>query len=364
MTVYILLYIFSAFIALSEYLSKSQKSLSLIAVILAGIISGTRVETLGGYDTLVYKLMYDSTSPGFSAIYQEDLLLKTTEKGYILLMAFFKIVDFNFNWFLLSIGFSCAIMLWSNLKNLTPHIILCFTIFLGKGYLYYFFTAQRQIIAMCICWYALRFLKNKKIFFFILLCISAAFFHTSAIIFILVYFLATIRIDNKWSVILLIFSTLIGISGLGSMLGGLLAPYLPTAASEKLTGYITGPTQAINILNYFEIVPVLIFTLVKRNEMSLHLKDFELVFNLFLVFVLITFAFYDFTFIMRVKGYFLIGYIIILSAIPYTFRKKQIGVGPLILIIFYCFAVMFRELITFDYGAGYLPYKSFLSTYF
>lgn len=347
-----------------EFISQKTKPvISAILLLFAGIIAGSRIETLGGYDTSVYKIMYDSTTPSFSSVFQQDFLLNTTEKGYILLMAVFKMAGFSFNWFLLTLGFSCALIIWRIFNSMGSHLVLAFTIFLGKGYLYYFFTAQRQIIAMCICWYALRFVKDRKLIPFILCCIGAAFFHTSAIVFVLIYFFAKIKIDNRWSIILLCLSIIAGVSGLGALIGGFLTPYLPTAASEKLTGYITGPTQTVNIFNFFEMVPIFVFTLMKRKEMSKKLKNFDLFYNLFLVFILITFAFYDFTFIMRLKGYFLIGYIMIFATIPYAFHSRQVGLGPLILIICYCLIVMVRELITFDLGEGYLPYQSFLMQY-
>ncbi|AZA63739.1 EpsG family protein [Chryseobacterium carnipullorum] len=231
--------------------------------------------------------------------------------------------------------------------------------FLCKGVFILFFTAQRQIIAMIICWLAIQFVIERKFFKFFLMVLLASFFHTSAILFIVVYFLYRVKISNKRTVVLLFISIGMGVLKIGSLIGMQISSFLPFGG-EKLTGYLEEEGAGANVLNFIEMVPILFVILMNRYRIENKIKYFNLFFNLYVIFMMITFAFYDFAFIARLKGYFIIGYIVILSSLLFIPNKKSVGIGILLILIFYCFAVYTRELLVFDNGEGYLPYKSYL----
>lgn len=357
---YILTYFAIFILALDSYFkNRSNKVVFLIVALFIGILSGTRVETLGGYDTSVYKLMYENVRGYTDFVNPEHFLLQTTERGYILLMAFIKSLGFNFNYFLLILGLFSGAVLFFVFTKYTKYAFVVLAIFLSKGYLYYFFTAQRQVIAMCICWLAITFVIKKKFIPFIILVILASLFHYSAIVFLVVYFIDRIKLNNKHVITLIIVAILTGVFKLGIMLGSALSNILPFGG-EKLSGYVTGNDGGINVLNFIELIPILFLVLSNRNDITNRTPYYNLFFNIYLLYILITFAFYDFSFIARLKGYFVIGYIIVIASLLDVTEKKKIGIGILVLILLYCFAVMIRELLVFDEGTGYLPYKSFL----
>lgn len=359
MVPYILLYFASALSAIKTYLGRSSKFLLLLVILFAGLISGSRVESLGGYDTGVYKLMYENVS-GYNDVFSPTyFLLQTTERGYIFLMAFLKSFGLNFNYFLLFLGLSCGLALYYAFNRYTKYPIIVFTIFLSKGYLYYFFTAQRQIIAMCLCWLALIFVIKRKFILFAAMVLAAALFHSSAIVFLIVYFLYNFKVNNIQAITLIVASILFGVLGIGSLLGNLVSAFLPFGG-EKLNSYLSGADGGINVLNFLELLPILFFVMTNRESIAKKTPHYQFFFNVYLIFLLITFAFYDFSFIARLKGYFIIGYIVVITSLVDITKKKQIGIGILMAILLYCFAVMVRELLVFDDGTGYLPYKSFL----
>ena len=189
--------------------------------------------------------------------------------------------------------------------------------------------------------------------------VLASLFHTSAIMFLVIYFFCNIKIDNKKVIILLIISIALGALKIGTLIGIQVSNLLPFG-SEKLTDYLEEEGAAgANILNFVEIVPILFVILMSRDRIESKIKYFNLFFNFYVFFVMITFAFYDFAFMARLKGYFVIGYIVILSSLLYIPNKKTVGIGILLTLAFYCFAVYARELLVFDNGEGYLPYKSY-----
>ncbi|AZA48830.1 EpsG family protein [Chryseobacterium carnipullorum] len=360
MAAYIILYIFSIFLSFYTYFKENANKIPFfIFFIILGIFAGSRFN-IGGSDYLVYELMYENTDKDFSDVFSPDyFLLLGTEKGYIILMSAFNYLGVDFNTFLLFLGICCSIGLYFVFTRYSNVYGVLLTIFFAKGFLYYFFTAQRQIIAMIICWLAIQFVIERKFFKFFLMVLLASFFHTSAILFIVVYFLYRVKISNKRTVVLLFISIGMGVLKIGSLIGMQISSFLPFGG-EKLTGYLEEEGAGANVLNFIEMVPILFVILMNRYRIENKIKYFNLFFNLYVIFMMITFAFYDFAFIARLKGYFIIGYIVILSSLLFIPNKKSVGIGILLILIFYCFAVYTRELLVFDNGEGYLPYKSYL----
>lgn len=357
---YILTFFLMSLFSVRSYLTdRKNKAIFLVVTLFLGALAGSRVETLGGYDTGVYKLMYDNLK-GYNDVSSPDyFLLQTTERGYIFLMAFLKSFGLNFNYFLLILGLSCGLALYYVFSRYIKYPIIVFAIFLSKGYLYYFFTAQRQIIAMCLCWLALNFVIKRKFIPFAAMILAAALVHSSAIVFLIVYFLYNLKVNNIQAIALIVTSVLFGLLGIGSLLGNLVSAFLPFGG-EKLNSYLSGADGGINVLNFLELLPILFFVMTNREIIAKKTPHYQFFFNVYLIFLLITFAFYDFAFIARLKGYFIIGYIVVIASLVDITKKKQIGIGILMAILLYCFAVMVRELLVFDDGTGYLPYKSFL----
>lgn len=358
---YILLYFVSFILSMANYLKEKidGKVLFFLLMLFTGIFGGSRYG-IGGYDYSVYELMYNNTSSNISeALSSGYFLLTTTEKGYIIIMSIFNFLGFGFNDFLLCMGILCSIGLYFVFirNSKLPYVIL--TIFLAKGYLYFFFTAQRQVLAMVLCWLAISYIVKKKFLIFFLLVILASFFHTSAIMFTIMYPIANIKLDNKKTIFLLIASILIGVLKIGLVLSLFVSSYLPFG-TDKLSNYLEGGGLGINILNFIEMIPILFIILYFRKRIEGKVDNFNLFFNMYIVFVMITFAFYDFVFIARLKGYFILGYFVILSSLGYIPQKKKVGSGIIFLLLLYCLAVYSRELLTFDGGAGYMPYKSYL----
>lgn len=358
---YLLLY-FSVSIGsiYNVFVKRSNEILFLILVIILGIFSGSRVTTLGGYDTDVYKMAYEEVpSNFFAALEANTFFLSSMEKGYILLNWAAKSIGMDFNEFLLCIGILTSLGLYSVFRKYSKYYFVVLLIFISKGYLYYFFTAQRQVIAMIICWYSIHFILNRKLWPFVISVILAAQFHTSSIIFIIAYFCTSLRFKNNWAIIIVVCSTIIGFSNVGMIVGEFFSNYLPGEQySEKLTNYLENSAASINIFNFIEIIPIFFITLNFRNKIEERLPHFNFFFNFFLIFICLTFAFYNFQFIARLKGYFIIGYIFIITSFLYIAPRK-LKLGILITIILYCLAVFVRELVVFDDGEGYLPYEAF-----
>lgn len=83
-------------------------------------------------------------------------------------------------------------------------VILGLTIFICLGLYTFMVQGLRQSIAMCICVVAIEYCKKRKLIKFIFMIFFASLFHQTAIVFLLVYFLYTLKIELK-SFMLMIF---------------------------------------------------------------------------------------------------------------------------------------------------------------
>ncbi|MCA6069108.1 EpsG family protein [Chryseobacterium sp. RG1] len=343
------------------FIKRYNYTLFLILILIIGFFSGSRVTKLGGYDTDVYKQAFEEVpSNFFNTLSADSFYLKNMEKGYAAVNWLAKSIGLNFNEFLLCLGIISALGLYVVFKRYSQYYFVVLMIFLAKGYLYYFFTAQRQVLAMIICWCSIYFILNKRFWIFFLCILIAIQFHTSSIIFFVAYFCNLIRFNNKWSLIIVALSLMVGLSNVGLLIGQGFSAYLPGEQfSEKLNNYLENSDSGVNILNFIELVPVFLIMIYFRKKIEEKFPNFNFFFNIFLVFLCLTFAFYNFQFIARLKGYFVIGYIMIISSFLYIAPNK-IKFGILSVIMVYCLAVFVRELLVFDNGEGYLPYQSFL----
>jgi hypothetical protein len=354
----IILYISIALSFIHFVGKKENKYQLLFIIILLGLLSGSRYE-IGGSDYYIYENMYNNVSTHLSEVINpSDNILMVTERGYIAIMALSKKVGLNYNQFLLLLGIATSITLFLVIKNYTNYFFLILLLFICKGYLYYFFTAQRQIIAILICWYAIKFVLNRKFKSFAFFVLIASLFHSSAIVFLIVYFTYAMELKNKFVIILFFISIIFGSLHIGPRLLIFISNYLPIGA-EKLINY-SGGTGSVNVFNFIEMVPIMFLILKHRNIISRNTKHFSFFFPLFLIYIFINFAFYDFSIMTRVRGYFIIGYISIIASIPYSFKTQAQKNIVLVVLVLYFSAVFIRELMVFDGGTGYLPYNSYL----
>lgn len=146
-----------------------------------------------GIDLLNYKNKFMQANS-----YSFISMLTSTEPGFRLLMAFFKITTNNFQFFL----FVCAMLSLGPITivylNNTEHSILSMALFVGIAPFSMFFSGLRQSIALgigAICYY---FCEKKKLIPFLILVFVAFTFHESAVILLLMYPLMHLRITKKW----------------------------------------------------------------------------------------------------------------------------------------------------------------------
>lgn len=141
-----------------------------IAIMLFSFIFGIRYNV--GIDHLDYISLYEGSSHG--------LILRQLEPGYEEWMKFFSTRHFHYSIFFASIAFfqiSMTFLATRNHSYLLPY--LCIILFLG-GYALSWMNGIRQCMALCVFYYALNCLSEKKYIYYVLLILVATLFHKSA----------------------------------------------------------------------------------------------------------------------------------------------------------------------------------------
>jgi hypothetical protein len=158
---------------------------------------------------------FSSTSP----------LLNGFEYGYSIFVWLVKIVIPDYSFFLLLHAIIYYFLIFKSFQRYSPSLYLSLMLFyaLSMGLM----GSNRQLLALAICLFALRYIVDKKPVIFFLLILLAVNFHTSAFIFLVYYFLN--RELKPFSVVLIIgVSFVIGKSQLpiaffsfmGDLIGG------------------------------------------------------------------------------------------------------------------------------------------------
>jgi len=94
-----------------------------------------------------------------------------------------------------------------SIRNLDESLFYVFLFFFVTTVFFISMNAMRQIAAFSICFYGLKYLR-KKSFFFILSVIFASLWHTSALIYLSLYFLDKINLDRIYILVLISFVVL------------------------------------------------------------------------------------------------------------------------------------------------------------
>lgn len=102
--------------------------------------------------------------------------------------------------FLAITAFICLIGVINYIKKNSKNYLLSIFIYITFNFYIFTFSGLRQAIAMSILMLSFEFVKKRKFVKFLLMVILASLFHKSALIFLVVYFIANVKINKKYIV--------------------------------------------------------------------------------------------------------------------------------------------------------------------
>lgn len=209
---------------------------------------------LVGTDTGSYTANFrNSLSPEYYYFREE------TEYGYQVLEYLLLNVTDNYFWLL----FTCSLIIVGSylyvLKKQSTDYFLSVFIFITFGFYLFYFNGLRQGLAMAIVALATPYLINKNFIKFSLIIILASFFHKTALIMFIFYFIIHLKFKLELKAIFVLLGSL-GVSGnVIQYLGSVNDKYSGySEISEQKGGYLT-------LLFYFLISLFLYFYYKKYN---------------------------------------------------------------------------------------------------
>lgn len=131
----------------------------------------------------------------------DDFGYERIEKGYKLFIWLLSRFTTNPQILLIATALVSTTSIYYFIKENADNKCLSLFFFVTLGFFQFAMTGIRQTLAISITLFGYKYLRDKKLVKFVLVVLFATFFHKSAIVFLLAYFVAGIKLNNK-SVIL------------------------------------------------------------------------------------------------------------------------------------------------------------------
>jgi hypothetical protein len=288
-----------------------------------------------------------------------DIALTITgfEPGYSFFVLAAKFLSHNYTVFLLIHSVLYYFLIFSAFKKLSPYIFISLLLLYATtlGIL----GSNRQLIALGICLYALKYIADKESVKFFVLIVIAFFFHTSALIFIVYYFLN--RDLNKYLIYsILILAFIIGKTGLPFWVFSFIGNHIGGMGASKVLSYIGNDdlvTKELSIFGLFKRLLFLWLFLYNYEFLTAKLATYKLMFNGYVVGLVLYLIFSSSLLIIVNRGslYFNIMENLLLACQFLVLKNKYYKLGLLGLVFIMAVFLMFQSI--GGYEDLFVPYK-------
>ncbi|QYR63963.1 EpsG family protein [Fusobacterium animalis] len=285
-----------------------------------------------GVDWTVYQKYYIRTIPQitFSSVFQDKFYF---EKGYLLVNVIFNSLNINYE---IASGLivSVCIFIWFKfLKKYSWNFYFALILLLPSSFADYLLQPViRQLISITIFLVAFKYIEKKNFFKYMFLIIISVQFHRSAFLCIFIYFIQYFKINYK-TIFLYIF-------GIYTFI--LVFPYIidkiPVLSSYKNYFLSMAHTGYVERTIYVKVLKILILIIrISLIYLSYPAEDnrTNLIKNLAIIFIIISYFQNIIPILARVQGYFLIFYIICMSYLA-KLRLGRVKISKNIGVIFIC----------------------------
>lgn len=316
---------------------------------------GLRWET--GSDWPSYYENYQSLDEFSTVIFN---IFSGYELGYGCFTYIIKNIFDNYSFFLIihALIFYWGIIIAS--KKYSPYIFISFLFFYATNL--GLVGSNRQLLAIVICLWGLDFVMDKKPFKFLIIIGAASLFHTTAFFFGIYYFLNR-KFKPVFIFSILVFSVLIGKSGLpflifsklGSMFGEIIS--LKAVSYTELANDVLSENSLSSIGLFKRLFFLVIFS-INFSYLSKKLTYYKLLYNGYVIGIIIYFLFSSSLLILVNRGslYFNIMECFLISC-QFLIFKRNIEKAYAFFILFLISIVFLYQSIA-AYPELFNPYKS------
>lgn len=229
------------------------------------------------------------------------------EIGYLYLNKIVSSIGLGYGAFVLILAIVAIYLKTSTIYKYGGYVFLGLLMYMVSIYFYEDQIQVRQGLANAITIFSVRYIIDRKLYYF-LICIALAFLmHASAIVFIFAYWVVSIKFNRNWVMIVVGAAIIVNIAGLHTVLDGFLE-WLPFGIGEKYDAYSSddlGNAESSLLGVIVKILTVLAVVLFDRqaSENDEYYPYFR---NLYIFGVAIYFFFGGGIFAIRLPNFYLI----------------------------------------------------------
>lgn len=312
-------------------------------------------DMIGGYDRYIYGEIFDDTYNNRQLGWSLREIINSPgsfdEKGYMMFNYLISFLTANRYIFILLSTIFMYVMYFYAIKKYAIHYPMACVVFLGFFY-YFTMTYLRQVLAVGIIWLSVDYIIKRDVVKFVLLVLLASTFHTSALIFMPMYFIGTRYYSLKKVYSFLFICLLLGFSPLPNML----VQYSGEVSEmQERFGHSASEWGGARLDYIIESV-FFLWVLYKNRHSIPRDKNSNVFFNILYAFCAILLFFMRMGQGGRFGWYFMIGIIYVLS---YLSVKRVIIKDIKMFVVIVCFVLFYR--ITSGWEGLIVPYKTFLT---
>ncbi len=320
---FIYLFIF-AFLLVASFLEFSNKKVSkqlyiLIVVIMcltAGLGYGLSPDWIAYYETF-------RISEGVNwAQFDRFAYMAGMEKGYLGLNKILVGLGFDFGMLTLIIASTSLILKTTTFYKYGGFPFLVLFIYAMPNFMFEEHVHIRQGLASAIAVYSFRYIIDRNLLKF-LICITIGYqFHESIIVFILAYWIAPMKFDEKLIGWLVVFSIVGFYTGLNSIIEVIMG-FMPIGQDkfESYQSQLGMEGDGVAIGDFVKIVSIL--SIIVYNKYALHDKLYCYFRNLFVFGVLLYFFLGKGIFGVRLPGFYLVFLGLTIGRLIYSFNGDK-----------------------------------------
>lgn len=334
---------------------KSHQSVGGLAVFLIFLAFFVGLSDMfGGYDRYIYGEVFDSVANGVDEdLPFSEVFMGFDEMGYMFYNYLVAHITANRYIFILLTTIIVYILLIIELKNYTDDYPFAVLLFLGLWF-FFSFTYLRQVMAVTISAFGIKYAIDKKWLLFLLFVLLAYQFHHSAIVLLLLLFTPKKKFKTSTIICIMAFCLLIGVSNIASSLFESYASIMDN--NEKYANYADETESYSTRIDYIIESFFFLFIIIKQYKNIIPTRRNLVLLNYSLLFCAILLIFVRSPQAGRLSWYFILGLISFMTTI---INAKNVRTSMNIYMIGIMLVLYVRILVGWD---SYLfPYKTFLT---
>jgi len=312
-------------------------------------------DMLGGYDRYIYAECFDEvadyTNWGMYSYWSDSTLFEAygSEFLWCCMNVFISFFTKNRYIFILLVELFVYFNLYYSFKRYSEYYALAIVVFLGFWF-FFTFTYLRQVLAVSVAWYGLRYIEERDLKRFSIIMLVAFLFHNSAVILFPMYFIPPVKFERKDVIKVAAFVLLIGLSGLPSAIFDIYSEVSENAARAAVVAQQTGGRFM------YLIEAAVVLYVVYANYDKLFTSPRRALFtNMTIAFAFLLMFFFKSENGGRLCWYYVIGLIVTFANVMAESYDKKIKYGVLLI----CIVLCSRIIMDWDYML--YPYKTFLT---